>query len=259
TSAQTVSCFAGSFAPGPILTGYQFGVHIDPNAAGTYTITSSFTSDTTTDPNPANNTSTIEIQTPPPPPPPSADLVDTLTGPAGVQAPGSDITVSLDITNAGPDTSANDTFTLTLSDGLSFTGSPPPCGATSAQTVSCFAGSFAPGPILTGYQFGVHIDPNAAGTYTITSSFTSDTTTDPNPANNTSTIEIQTPPPPPPPSADLVDTLTGPAGVQAPGSDITVSLDITNAGPDTSANDTFTLTLSDGLSFTGSPPPCGAT
>ena len=242
--AQHASCNVGSLGVTTFVVAYPVSIQIAAGDTGPYTITSSFTSDTL-DLNTANNTATFQIDTPPPPPPPSADLYDSLSGPAGDQTPGSTITISLDLGNLGPNSADNVVYTMTLADGLSF-GPGAPCQI-DAQHASCNVGSLGVTTFVVAYPVSIQIAADT-GPYTITSSFTSDTL-DLNTANNTATFQIDTPPPPPPPSADLYDSLSGPAGVQTPGSTITISLDLGNLGPNSADNVVYTMTLADGLSF----------
>jgi hypothetical protein len=95
-----------------------------------------------------------------------------LSGPVGSQAPGSDIIVEATVDNGGPDSSTNTIFTITLASGLSFNAGNP-CSP-SGQTATCNFGVIGAGFHAVG-QFNIHIDASAAGPYTITSSFTSDT------------------------------------------------------------------------------------
>src|SRR5206468_246782 len=181
-------------------------------------------SSATADPDTSNNSSSIQIHTPPPPPPPSANLSAALSGPAGLQTPGSDVTVQFTVGNSGPDLAQDIAVTLTLADGLSFNDSDI-FGAcpVSGQTAACTAAqhfTFSAGSLTTA-SVSVHIAAGAIGDYTITGSFTS-ATADPDTTNNSSSIQIHTPPPPPPPSANLSAALSGPAGPQTPGSDVTV-------------------------------------
>ena len=120
------------------------------------------------------------------PPAPSADLSDTLSGPAGTQTPGSDITVQATVANSGPDSSSNTIFTITLAPGLSFNAGSP-CSP-NGQTATCNFGNIGAGYQGTS-QFAIHIDATDTGPYTISSSFTSDTL-DPNTANNVTSLTI---------------------------------------------------------------------
>ena len=242
-SGQTASC-TGFFASGADFGNQPFTVHLPDTATGDYTITSSLTGDLP-DPNTANNTASTQLHAPPPP---SADLVDTLDAPTGVQTPGSDVVLQVHLGNLGPDSTAV-VFTVTLADGLTFTASPFGCPV-SGQTASC-TGFFASGADFGNQPFTVHLPDTATGDYTITSSLTGDLP-DPNTANNTASTQLHAPPPP---SADLVDTLDAPTGVQTPGSDVVLQVHLGNLGPDSTAV-VFTVTLADGLTFTASPFGC---
>ncbi len=193
---------------------------------------------TTSDPNPANNTSSASTTVTA-----SADLAITKTGPATVVAGGS-VAYSLVVVNNGPSDAASLTVTDTLPAGVTFvsaTGAGWACSNVGNVSATCtravlVAGATAPTITVTVTA------PAQAGSLSDTASVAS-TTADPVPGNNTSTAVTAVTA-----SADLVMTKLGPPTVVAGGS-VAYSLVVVNNGPSDAANLSVTDTLPAGVTF----------
>jgi uncharacterized repeat protein (TIGR01451 family) len=128
-----------------------------------------------------------------------ADLSVTKTGPAQ-QGAGFDISYSITVTNPGPNDAANvalsdtvpanTTFrSFTQNTGLTFTCNTPIVGGTG--TVSCSIASLAAGATAT-FTLVVNVNANVVeGTIISNTASVSSTTSDPNQANNSSTVTTQ--------------------------------------------------------------------
>jgi uncharacterized repeat protein (TIGR01451 family) len=154
-------------------------------------------SSSTTDNVPANNsaatTTTVNAGAD------SADLSVTKTGPAE-QGAGLDISYTITVTNPGPSEAvnvglsdtvpANTTFrSFTQITGPTFTCTTPTVGGTGA--VSCTIASLAASTTAT-FTLVVNVNSTVVEGTTITNTVSvSSTTSDPNPANNSSTVTTQ--------------------------------------------------------------------
>jgi uncharacterized repeat protein (TIGR01451 family) len=207
-----------------------------PAAGGSLVNTATVTS-TTADPTPANNTSSVTTTATP-----SADLSIVKTGPATALAGGS-VSYLLAVTNNGPSAAASVSVTDTLPAGVTFVsaaGSGWSCTNTGDVSVTCTRPTLAPGaaPAIT----LVVTAPTAVATLSNTAAVSA-TTSDPDPANNTSTVSTSVVP-----AADLSIVKTGPASV-TPGGSVTYSLAVANAGPSDAAAVSVTDTLPAGVTF----------
>jgi uncharacterized repeat protein (TIGR01451 family) len=199
-------------------------------------------SSSTTDPNPGNNTSTVNSTVNA-----TADLAVTKSGPATVLA-GSNVTYTITVTNNGPVAALNTTMSDALPVGetfVSFSQASGPSatlsgGATSTATWSSLANGATAAFVLVGHaSSGLANGSTLSNTATVTSS-----TTDPNPGNNTSTVNSTVNAN----DADLSITKTGPATVPA-GSNVTYTITVSNAGPAAAQNAAMSDTLPAGETF----------
>src|SRR5439155_482010 len=139
-------------------------------------------------------------------------LSAALSGPAGLQTPGSDVTVQFTVGNSGPDLAQDIAVTLTLADGLSFNDSDI-FGAcpVSGQTAACTAAqhfTFSAGSLTTA-SVSVHIAADATGDYTISGSFSS-ATADPDLTNNLLSVTVSVSPAAAPPAPTSTTTSVTP-------------------------------------------------
>ena len=190
----TVTCAIATFAAGASAS-FSLVVNVNANTPNGTTISNTATmSSGTTDNVPGNNsaTTTTTVNA-------GADLSVTKTGPAE-QGAGLDITYTITVTNPGPSDAAsvvmtdtvpaNTTFvSFTQTTGPTFTCSTPVAGGTG--TVSCSIASLAAGATAT-FTLVVNVNSDVVeGTTISNTASVSSTTSDPNPANNSSTVMTQ--------------------------------------------------------------------
>ncbi len=200
---------------------------------------------TTNDPDPANNSSTVVIVGVPPP----ADLaiVKTATAPPAPVV-GDTVTFTLAVNNGGPADAENVVVTDVLPANVTYVSNT--CmAAVAGNTVTWTIGTLANGAnatcdiVTTINNFG-----EISNTATVAS-----TTTDPDPANNSSTVVLGGVPFP----ADVAITISAaPAGGLAVGDTFVYTVTGTNNGPGDAAGVLFSLILSNKVSFVSST--CGA-
>ncbi|HEX6083320.1 MAG TPA: lamin tail domain-containing protein [Thermoanaerobaculia bacterium] len=254
-AAGTVTCSNPSF--GVTSAVFTLGVRVDPALlAGNVISNTATVTSATTDPTPANNSATETTNVTA-----SADLLLSKTDTPDPVFAGSNISYQLTLTNNGPSNAAAATFTDTLPAGTTFvsmsttgpwTCTTPAVGATG--TVTCNNTSF--GVTVDFFTIVVQTDAGlASGTVLTNTATISSTTTDPNPANNsstaTTTIGVG--------SADVgiakVDT---PDPVNA-GGNITYTITVSNAGPTNAASAAMNDTLPAGTTFVSLSAPAGWT
>ena len=239
-SAGTVTCEAGNLEPGHTAS-FQIIVTVASDATGTITNTVHAES-ATPDPEPANNTASVETPTKP-----SADLKLVKTALAGEVLDGQPAKFSLAATNIGPSDAAEAKIVDTLPTGLAYVSAEGASCTATGQEVSCPLGALAAGEqrtvVLVTQPAGIGVFHNTA---TI-SSFTPD----PEPANNTSEASIQVVP-----SADLsIEKTVSPTEVAVPG-EVTYTLNVANAGPDAAENVLVSDDLPAGESYLTSDASC---
>jgi uncharacterized repeat protein (TIGR01451 family) len=163
----------------------------------TITNTASIASQTN-DPNSGNNTSEVDTQAGPPNNTPSADLSVDKTGPASAVS-GSTITYTVTVTNNGPGSASQAVMTDTVPANTQFAGgsqfsgpafacTAPSLGSSTGQ-VKCTIASFANGGIAV-FKLKFKITGPASSSVDNTA-LVSSNTTDPQPANNQSSVSTQ--------------------------------------------------------------------
>src|SRR5438105_6687573 len=158
---------------------------------------------------------------------PSADLRVTKTGPARANA-GSDVTYTIEVFNAGPNTASTVTLSDPLPSGMTFVSLSAPGGWTCSDpgagnngTVTCTNPSLPNGSDSV-FTLVVNINSNATAATTFDNTATvSAATSDPNEGNNSSTAETTVP------GADLGVIKTGP-DTAAAGSNVTYTIEVNN-------------------------------
>jgi len=217
-----------------------------PTTAGTI-FNSATVSAATPDPNTANNnTGAIGTTVAG-----SANLGITKIDSPDPVTVGSNVTFTINVTNAGPSAANNVTVTDMLPVSLthvSSTSTQGSCGFTS-PTVTCNLGTLANGGTAT---ITLVATANTAGSVFNTANVSA-TESDPNTANNTATSNTAVNPP----SADLSLTKSASPAVVTTGSNITYTLIASNAGPQSATNVTLTDTLPAGVVFVSATPSQG--
>ena len=199
---------------------------------------------TTADPTASNNTdhatSNVVQQ---------ADLSVSKVPSASTVASGGLITYTLSVTNLGPSTAAQATFTDILPSGEAFAGATIPPGVNCSLTglvVTCTSvGPLQPGDTFTG-TITLQASPSlVAGTALTNTASVSSQTSDPNPANNAATATVTTTT-----SADVAVTKTVTPDPIVVGGTATYTVTVVDNGPSDAQNVTATDTLPAGVTPT---------
>ncbi len=261
-----LTCTIGSLAANGTAT-FTFVVTVSTTVTSGSMLTETATvSSATTDANPGNNTASVSVVVAA-----SADLsVINVASPVPVQA-GNDITYMQVVTNGGPSTAANASFTETTPANTTFVSISPTTGpwscstptAGTAGTITCSNPSFAAGS--TTFSVVLQVTAGTVHGTAINDTVTvSSATTDPNLTNNSATatdvVALST-------DADLITTNVAAPLTVAAGSNITYTQTVTNNGPAAATAPTFTQTTPPNTNFQSivapagwtCPPPVGGT
>ncbi len=253
-STPTFTCSNPSFANGATSV-FTVVVRADPAILGINdgTVSTAFSvgSGNVADPVGGNNSETEDTAYITP----DANLGVTASDSPDPVTPGNNITYSGSVTNAGPDTATSTTLTIPLDGNLRFQSLTGPTGFTCGTpavgangTITCTNASFVNGGNAS-FTLVVQVDPallsGADGTINQNFVIGSNNVTDPTPTNNTVTVmtTYQTP------DADLSVTNADSPDPVNPGGTITYAQTITNGGPDTATNVTFSQTLPPSVGF----------
>jgi uncharacterized repeat protein (TIGR01451 family) len=240
-----ITCTIATLTPATSAT-FTIVLNVTTAATGTVTNTATVTS-TTADPTPGNNSANTAATVTQ-----SADLSIVKTGPATVTS-GNNITYTLTATNAGPSdattvaindtTPAGTTFvSFTQTSGAPFICTTPAVGGTGA--VNCTLALFAAGGSAT-FDLVVAVPQAATGAVSNTATISS-ATTDPTPANNSSTVPTAINAGPTDVSiVKTANTTTVPAG-----GSVTYTIVVTNNGPSVAVNTVVTDVLPSGMTAT---------
>lgn len=195
------------------------------------------------DPDPSNNTSTVTT-----PVTPQADLAIVKKADKSLVAPGENLLYTFEVTNNGPDNVTGITVTDTLPAGVTYVDGAPGCNA-SGQVVTCTINFLAAGGSA---QTGITVKVTAAAADPVknTAKVTSPVP-DPNPENNTSTIET-----PVKKLADVAIIKTVDDSTPAIGDVVTYTLTAKNNGPGAAENVVVTDQLPSGVTFVSADAPC---
>ena len=175
----------------------------------------------------------------------SADLSAALTGPASVTA-GSNVTYTLAVTNSGPSDAQNATFTDTIPSNTTFVSATQTYGTTFALVkptvggTGTVSGSIATLAASATARFTIVVTPGASipdGSSIQDTAQVNSGTPDPNLSNNSSTASTTYHA-----RADLAVTQSVPASVTA-GTNLTLTVTVTNNGPSNAQGVTLTDTL----------------
>ena len=231
TATTPPSCTIASLAANATAN-FTFVVKVSANVASGTTITETDSASSTSDPNSANNSATVNVQVAN-----SADLsVTNSASPVPVQA-GNNITYTQVVTNAGPST-ANVTLSEALpanTAAVSLSG--PPGWTCNVGTLTCTNLGFAAGSPAT-ITFVVTVSGAATpGTAIKDTVSVSSTAADPNLVNNSATandvVATAT-------QADLVATNSASPSSVAAGANVTYTQSVQNLGPAAATTVSFT-------------------
>ena len=255
-ASGSISCTNPSFPPGNAT--FTFVVATASGAVPGTTVSNTATISTSaTDLNPVNNSSTTASTVGPA----QADLAIAKTATPDPVAPGANLTDTLSVTNMGP----SDASALTLSDALpagtrfvslsvpsGWTCATPPAG--SAGTISCSTAVMPPGAATFTLTVMVASGENPGAVISNTAMISS-STTDPNPANDSSTAAVTVGSG----QADLSVTKSASPASVMPGDTLTYSIGAANAGPSTAMNVALSDPLPGGTTFQSLTAPAGWT
>ena len=189
----------------------------------------------------------------------NADLAVAVGAAPDPVNPGSNLTYTISVTNAGPDAAAGVSLADAIPAGTTFVSFTAPAGwapSTPANggsgSVSATANSLSSGARSV-FSLVVRVDAGVAdgSTITDTASIASTLSTDPDPDNNsdtaTTTVAVATQPPP---TADLVVTQSASPGTATVGQGtVTFTITVTNQGPASASNARLTESLPVGATF----------
>ena len=190
---------------------------------------------------------------------PQSDLEVTATKSPENPTPGTETTVTINVKNLGKDAATRPVVVFSIPPGSTVTQAPPKTGDTNAQwncvadgsTYTCTANSdlpaFTPAPPIV-VKFKTPPDTAGGGTPQVVVSGGSPGSSDPNPLNNTTVIDVG--PVKTRPTADLSLVVTKTPQTAGPGTEATFTLQVANKGPDTAQNPSVTFTVPPGSTVT---------
>ncbi|WP_461612151.1 SdrD B-like domain-containing protein [Clostridium sp. Marseille-QA1073] len=230
---STFSPWPGSLDIGTLPAGETINILIrgtvSPSATGIISNTAEVSS-TTPDPNPSNNTSTVDVEVIAPV---EADISVAKTASPNSVAPGAVLTYTIVVANAGPSDAQN----VVLTDSIPSSIIGPEFSTNGGATFSSWPGSLNIGTLPAGQTRTILIrgtvSPSATGVIANTATVTS-STPDPNPGNNTSTVDVEVIPVVGEADVSIVKTVI-PNPVM-PGGVLTYTLVVSNAGPNAAEN-----------------------
>ncbi len=212
-----VTCQVGTVR---VLSPNRLDVRFMPADPGPFTV-SAVISSTVADPNPGDNTdgATVTVEN-------QADLSVSLSGGTGTIGEGDVFNLFVQFENAGPLPASDVTILVALPEGLEYAGGS--CAATSSGDIRC---AYAEMPAMTVGVEIVNVRAVDAGSHTIAAMISS-STPDPDPADNSDSIDVTVEPR----EADLSTTVTDLADPVKPGRTVTYVVEITNGGPSAATN-----------------------
>ena len=203
-------------------------------AVGDFTNTASITSATQYDPNAGNNTASASIVAQ------SADLNLNKTVDNVSPNVGENVTFTLTVTNDGPDAATNVEVTDLLASGYDFVSATTSFGTYNSTTGLWEVGSINNAQTAT---LTIVATVRATGDYNNTATITSSDQDDPQPLNDTKTVEVDAQ------QADLSITKVVDNTTPIPGEQVVYTITVTNNGPDAATNVQVSDRLPSGFSF----------
>ena len=245
-----ISCSIPTFASGASTT---FTVIVKVNAAtpsGTVITDTANVSSSTTDPNPSNNSATVNVVVATAG---QADLAVTKTGTPNPVLAGNKITYTVVVTNNGPAAVANPVLADTVPANTTVTTQTPAagwaCNPPAGGTFTCTTASMAANTTAT-FTFVMTVTAGTAPGTVITNTVTiGPTANDPNTANNTASASSTVASPT---QADVAIVKTASPEPVDQNTNLTYTLQITNNGPATAQNVMVTDPLPSQVSYVSS-------
>lgn len=251
-----ISCTNSSLAAGSVAN-ISVIVKVNATTANGTTITaSSNVSSATSDPNVADNSTTVNTLVSA-----AVNLVVTSSGAPSPVAAGANITYTQTVTNLGPSNAASVTFTESVPANTTFFSNVLPAGwacntltVGGVGTLTCTIATFAPAATAN-IQFVVTVNPGTpAGTIISDIATVSTTTRDTVPGDNSVTVNIAVGGAG---QADLRVTNVGTPDPVTAGNNITYTQVVTNGGPGNAATVVFTGATPANTTFVSLPTPAG--
>lgn len=214
---------------------------VDPGTAGgTITNTAAVAASSLGDPDPSNDSASVDVTVQ------SADLQVTNTASNPVPNEGSNVIFTVTVRNLGPNAANGVAVTDLLPAGLTYVSDTPSTGAYNDGSGLWNVGNMASGAIET-IAILATVDAGTGGTVlTTTASGTLASPPDPNGANDSAdaSVDVQ--------AADLTLSKTVNTPLPSPGSTITYTIDVVNAGPDPATSVAVADTLRSGVTYLSS-------
>lgn len=243
---------------------YTVTANISPFASGNLVNTATVGAPSgVTDPNTSNNTA-IDSDTQSPPP--SADLSINKDDGSSTYTAGNNVSYTITVASIGPDAAQNASFSDALPAGTTFRSVILPAGWTRTDstlvggsgTIAATRNAAMPSGAFEAITLVVNVGAGFTGNLNNTATVSS-TTSDPNILNNSSTDTDTPTSPPPPASADLTIHKDDGATQYTPGSNVSYSITVNNAGPDAAQNVSLSDALPVGTTFQSLTLPAGWT
>jgi uncharacterized repeat protein (TIGR01451 family)/uncharacterized delta-60 repeat protein len=192
---------------------------------------------------------------------PQADLALVLTAAPGTAPVGEPVTLSLEVANLGPNVADDVVVQLQLPPGLSFVSHDAPPGTSFLYAAGTSTGSWSVGQLSAPGGVGgssrlmqVVAEIEATGPYRTEASVGA-STTDPQSANNADSVTIT--PILVTAEADLAVALAADADPVEIGETVTLTVNASNAGPDTASGVAVAVALPNGLHYVSHNAPAG--
>jgi uncharacterized repeat protein (TIGR01451 family) len=217
-------------------------------------------SSSTNDSNLANNSATVNILVASPA---SSDIAVTNSATPTTVAPANNITYAQTLTNNGPATAANVSFTGTIPANTTLISFVAPSGWTCSKpavggtgNISCTIASLASG-VTANFTLVVQVNSGtASGTVISDTDSGSSTISDPNASNNSATANVNVAPAN---QADLAITKTATPNPVLAGNNVTYTVSATNNGPAAATSVVISDTLPPNTTFVSGTAPGGWT
>ncbi len=250
-----VTCTNPSVAAGSI-GNFQLVVKVNAAVPGGTVITDTVTVAAANDANPGNNSATATdlVATAA-----QADLsLSTSSSPSGFVLAGDNLTYTETITNNGPATATGLSFTVSTPANTTFQAVQSPAGWTCTTpavggtgAITCTNPSMAAAQV-TSINVIVRVNPTTADGTTITASSSISSASDPNAANNSTTVATVVKA-----KVNLTVTNSGAPSPVAAGANITYTQTVTNNGPANATTVVFTSPVPANTTFVSAVTPAG--
>ena len=242
-ASGTVTCALGTMANG---ANASIDIKVRPQTAGTNSNTATVSSDAN-DPGSANNSASTDTTVNP-----AADVSLTKTDSPDPALEGEQVTYTLTVHNAGPQSATGVVLTDTLPSGVTFDSATPSQGAPcneSSGTVTCNLGTIADDADAT---VSIKVTPQGPGTLDNQASIASDVA-DPDTADHTASAQTTVDP-----AADLSLTKSDAPDPVLAGQQLTYTLTVANSGPRTATGVQLTDNLPSTVTFNSATPSQGS-